>query len=93
MIAACNWQGLETEEMFELAERPRGEEGRKDEDDREHEPEAEACRLPLAEMSLASGPPRSMEAVGALDRVRIERRPLLAGRRRLQPGHAQSVRP
>ena len=34
--------------MLELAESPRGEKGCEDEDDREHEPEAQTRRLPLA---------------------------------------------
>ena len=77
--------------MLDLSERSRGEERGGHEHDGEHEPEAEACGLPLTLRPLPGRPPSSVEAIGALDCVRVERRPLLGGRRRLKPGHARSV--
>jgi hypothetical protein len=82
---------LEPEELLDLSERSRGEERGGDEDDRENEPETETGRLALPVVPLARSPPRAMEVIGALDGVRIERRPLFRGRWRLHPGHERSV--
>lgn len=81
----------EPEELLDLSERSRREEGRGDKDDREHEPEAQPRRLTFPLLPLSCRATRTVEVIRALDRVRIERWRLLRRLLRLHPGHERSV--